>query len=285
MEPYIGVRFYAPRVTRTYVVSGGTDGIGAAVARALVSRGDHAVVLGTNRAKARRLAASLRSAAGRLSFVEGDLSSVAVARGLACRLVEEHPRIDGLVLCARYFQTRRIVTAEGFEHNFALFYLSRLLLGRGLLPALEAAPRPVIVNVAGPGHPTPLDWDDLQSARSYDGVAAMFLTGRLNDLLGVRFAELGLRTRYVLFHPGTTSTGFVGEYDPEVAAFIERQKASAKPASVVADSLVDVLDSPPAPPLSALGPGGAVDVSGSLFSRSDAARLAALTDALLPVDN
>jgi NAD(P)-dependent dehydrogenase (short-subunit alcohol dehydrogenase family) len=40
---------------RAVVVTGGTDGIGAAVTRALVARGDHVVALGTNRAKAEGL--------------------------------------------------------------------------------------------------------------------------------------------------------------------------------------------------------------------------------------
>lgn len=272
-------------MTRTYVISGGTDGIGAAVARALVLRGDHAVVLGTSAAKAARLASSLRSAQGVLSFVDCDLSSIAATRAVAARLVREHPRLSGLVLCARYFQTRRVVTPEGFEHNFALFYLSRLVLGYGLVPAL--VPGSAIVNAAGPGHPTPVRWDDLQSARAYDGVAAMFMTGRLNDLLGVRFASShGASLRYVLFHPGTTSTGFVGTYDPAVAAFVERQKATAKPAAVVAPRILRLLDEPPAAALSAFGMTEEIDVRGPLFSRADADRLSTVTEELLrAVDN
>ncbi|GFJ83820.1 SDR family NAD(P)-dependent oxidoreductase [Phytohabitans houttuyneae] len=51
---------------RTYVITGGTDGIGAALARALLARGDHAVVIGTNRGKAERIAAG---EAGQITFV------------------------------------------------------------------------------------------------------------------------------------------------------------------------------------------------------------------------
>jgi hypothetical protein len=93
-------------------------------------------------------------------------------------LVETYPTIDGLVLCARFFRTYRRVTPDGFEDNFALFYPSRLLLSYGLRSSFENAGGAVVVNVSGPGHDTPIDWDDLQSSRNYDGVRAMFMTGR-----------------------------------------------------------------------------------------------------------
>jgi hypothetical protein len=64
----------------------------------------------------------------------------------------------------------------------------------------------------------------------------MFMTGRLNDLLGVAFAERhgGGPVRYVLFHPGTTATSYAGEFDPRTAAYLEQQRMMAKPASAAA---------------------------------------------------
>lgn len=268
---------------RTFVITGGTDGIGAAVARALFSRGDHVVALGTNAEKGEALVGEAERAPGSLEFVQADLGLVSANRRVVDRILDANPRLDGLVLCARYFRTRRRETPEGFEDNFALFYLSRLLLGNGLRPALERAGRSVIVNVAGPGHDTPVVWDDLQSTRRYDGVGAMFLTGRLNDLLGVTFAERhgDGPVRYVLFHPGTTSTGFAGEYDPPTARFIEQQKATAKPATAVVPPIVRLLDDPPGEPLSAFTLGTRMRLHDGLFSPADAARLSALTEDLL----
>ncbi|MCE6996471.1 SDR family NAD(P)-dependent oxidoreductase [Saccharothrix sp. S26] len=265
------------------MITGATDGIGAAVARALFSRGDHVVALGTNAAKGEALVGAADGAPGTVEFVRADLSLVSTTRQVVERILDAHPRIDGLVLCARYFRTTRRETAEGFEDNFALFYLSRLLLGYGLRPALERAERPVIVNVAGPGHDTPIPWDDLQLTRSYDGVTAMFRSGRLVDLHGVAFAQRhgDGPVRYVLFHPGTTSTGFVGEFDPATARFVEQQKASAKPATAVVPPILGLLDDPPAAPLTAFTADQEIDVRSALFSPRDADRLATLTDDLL----
>ncbi|MFI9007932.1 SDR family NAD(P)-dependent oxidoreductase [Actinosynnema sp. NPDC053489] len=268
---------------RTFVITGATDGIGAAVARALFTRGDHVVALGTNPQKGAALVGEAERAPGSLEFVRADLSLVSNNRRVVEQLLDANPAIDGLVMCARFFRTYRRETAEGLEDNFALFYLSRLLFSYGLRPALEKTERPVIVNVAGPGHDTPVAWDDLQSKRRYDGVNAMFMTGRLDDLLGVTFAERygDGPVRYVLFHPGTTSTGFVGEFDPPTAMYIEQQKALAKPATAVVPPIVRLLDNPPAEPLTAFNMYTQMSIHNGLFSKKDAARLTALTEELL----
>jgi NAD(P)-dependent dehydrogenase (short-subunit alcohol dehydrogenase family) len=268
---------------KTYVITGGTDGIGAAVARALFRRGDRAVLVGTNPEKGERLVTEAASAPGSAVFVRADLSLVSNTRRVVDKLAEEYQAIDSVVLCARFMRSYRSVTAEGLEGTFALFYLSRLLFSYGLLGPLEKTERPVIVNVAGPGHDTPVAWDDLQSARQYDLVRAMFMTGRLNDLLGVTFAERhgAGPVRYVLFHPGTTATSYAGEFDPPTAAYLQQQRMMAKPASDVVPSLLRLLDDPPAPPLTAFNLFAELDVHTELFSATDAERLSRLTDELL----
>lgn len=270
-------------MTKTFVITGGTDGIGAAVARALFTRGDHVVVLGTNPEKGARLLREADDSPGSASFVRADLGLVSETRRIVHELTAAHPSIDGLVLCARFFQAHRRVTPEGFEHNFALFYLSRVLLGYGLLTAMEKAAGPVIVNVAGPGPDTPIDWDDLQTAVDYEGTRAMAATGRYNDLLGVAFAQRHGTgpVRYVLFHPGTTATSFAGDFDASTARFVEQQKLLAKPATDVVPPILRFLDAPPEEPLSAFNTQARIDVEGEPFSRTSAARLAAITDELL----
>ncbi len=268
-------------LVRTFVITGGTDGIGAALARTLSARGDRVVVIGTSTEKGERLQAE--AAPGNVAFVQADLSLVSNTRRIVGELVEEYPVIDGVVLCARFMRSARSVTAEGFEDNFALFYLSRVLFSYGLLGPLERAGRPVIVNVAGPGHDTPVTWDDLQSARHYDLVDAMFMTGRLNDLLGVSFAQRhgGGPVRYVLFHPDSTATSYAGDVDARTAAYLRRQKMMAKSATDVVAPLLRLLDDPPAAPLTAFHLFTELDVHTPLFSPRDAQRLAGLTDELL----
>ncbi|QBD75685.1 SDR family NAD(P)-dependent oxidoreductase [Ktedonosporobacter rubrisoli] len=272
-------------MAKTFVITGATDGIGAAVTRALFLRGEHVVIIGRDAQKGEQLVRKAASTPGSASFIQTDLSLVANTKQVIAELIESYPKIDGLVMCARYMRMFRNVTSEGFEHNFALFYLSRTLFSYGLLSLLERAEHPVIINVAGPGHDTPITWDDLQSAREYDGVRAMFLPGRLNDLLGVTFAERHGHgpVRYVLFHPGTTATSFAGEYDAQTAAHLERQKVLAKPATAVVPPIVSLLDNPPEQPLSAFHLDEELDIHSELFSPELAARLATITKEILNV--
>ncbi|MGP4016017.1 SDR family NAD(P)-dependent oxidoreductase [Saccharopolyspora sp. 5N708] len=223
---------------RTIVVSGGTSGIGEALAHTYLDRGDKVTVIGPDPAKGKRFldAAERAGAGGRAFFMRADLSLISENRRVIGEIKARFAAVDVLVLCARYFRSYRTVTSEGFEHNFALYYLSRFLLGYGLVDQLEKADDPVIMNIAGPGvSPGSIQWDDLGMEHGYDGWLAMFQGGKLNDLLGASFAaeHRGYRTRYVLLFPGGTRTGFAGERwsgswsrgDPLVRGFASRPRA------------------------------------------------------------
>lgn len=262
---------------RTVVVSGGTAGMGQAIARTYLRRGDNVVVLGRDADRGN----ALRGA----TFIQADLSSVAENDRVVEEIGAAFPAVDALVLCARHFRSARRQTAEGFESTFALEYLSRYLLSHGLTGSLRRAPRPVIVNVSGPGVPKPeIRWTDPGLTRGYDGVAAQLQAGRANDLLGVGFAAEHPAIPYVLVNPGAVATSFSGEYDAATAAHVERLKQFGKPVEVGIAPIVDLLDRPPAEPLTAFLEHRRIDVHGTGFEPAAATRLAALTRALLASD-
>ncbi|MFE9248647.1 SDR family NAD(P)-dependent oxidoreductase [Streptomyces sp. NPDC007088] len=271
---------------KTLVIAGGTDGIGKALAEHALDRGDTVVVIGRNPGKGERFLGSARAAGalGRAHFVTADLSLLAETGRAAGEIAERFPAVDALVLCARHYRSRRTVTAEGFEENFALFYLSRYLLGRALAGPLARSARPVVVNVAGPGAPLDLiHWDDLQLSRAYHGGAALGQGGVLNDLLGTAYAEeygtSGIR--YVLIHPGVTATGFSGEYDAETARHIHSMRQHAKPVGAALPPVLAAVDTPPAEALSAYVEGRRIPVDSGSFDPGAARRLRGLTEALL----
>jgi NAD(P)-dependent dehydrogenase (short-subunit alcohol dehydrogenase family) len=274
---------------RTLVITGGTDGIGRALAGTYLRRGDTVVIIGRDPAKGKAFVDSAGDTGGRARFLPADLSLISENTRVVDRILSEFGTVDALVLCARYFRSTRRETAEGFEETFALFYLSRFLLGEGLVTALERSARPVIMNVAGPGTPAGhVHWDDLGLAAEYDGVAALMQGGKLNDLLGVAFAGRHGRhgrTRYVLFNPGTTATSFAGSYDPETAALIERMKRSGNPVEHSIRPIVAALDEPPAEPLSAFVEGTRISLDDGAFDPGQAIRLDDLTRRLVQRQN
>ncbi|MEW2162137.1 SDR family NAD(P)-dependent oxidoreductase [Streptomyces sp. NPDC007084] len=269
------------RPGRTVVITGGTDGIGRALADELLERGDTVVVVARNAGKGeafRRRARQL-GAGERAFFVRADLGLLADNERVLEALAG-FPVIDALVLCARHYRSDRAETAEGIEETFAHFYLSRYVLGHGLAPALLRADRPVVVNVAGPGADLGLvRWDDLEFRADYQGGAALGQGGKLNDLLGVSSAERygGAGLRYVLIHPGATRTGISGQYDEPTLRYIRELQRTAKPVSEALGPVRDALDTPPPRPLSAFVEGRELPVDTKDFDAAAAHRLDAFT--------
>ncbi|MEU1733478.1 SDR family NAD(P)-dependent oxidoreductase [Streptosporangium sp. NPDC020145] len=268
------------------VVQGGSDGMGRGMGAAFLERGDEVVVIGRDERKGESFLSAAREigAGGRAHFVRADLSLVSENRRVVREIGERLPAVDVLVLCARHFLSERRETAEGFEYTFALFYLSRFLLGHDLRGLLEKGERPVIMNVAGPGSPMgEIQWDDLGFERNYDGLAAQMQGGKANDLLGVSFAERygSGPIRYVLFNPGSVSTGFSGEYDEMTRFHVEAMKRSAKPVEAGIKPIIATIDNPPAEPLSAFVEGRRMDLVGESFEPRHARRLDEVTRELL----
>ncbi|MGW1741914.1 SDR family NAD(P)-dependent oxidoreductase [Nocardia sp. NPDC001965] len=267
---------------KTVVITGGTDGIGRALALTHLERGDRVVALGRNAGKAADLthAATRLGAADRLEFLRADLSLVAENHRVIHRLTTAHPVVDTLILGARYYRSTRAVTAEGFEASFALFYLSRYLLTHGLAGQLGRATTPVVLDLSGPGGDlTRIDWDDLQSERSYHPDAVMHQCGKLSDLLAVAFtrAHSDSRIRYLLLHPGLTATGFTGSYSTTDAAIVADMRRRGQPVAAAVARIMRYLDPPPEVPLSAYMQDTPVRIEGAPFDPGAAERLAAYT--------
>ncbi|XVQ07091.1 SDR family NAD(P)-dependent oxidoreductase [Spirillospora sp. CA-255316] len=68
---------------RTALVTGSTDGIGAAIARELAAAGAHVVISGRDTVRGEKVAAAIAEHGGRADFVRADLSTGAGVRDLA----------------------------------------------------------------------------------------------------------------------------------------------------------------------------------------------------------
>lgn len=265
---------------KTIVITGGTDGIGRALAQHAYDQGATVAIIGRDAAKGEAFA----GLGERAHFIRADLSLREENRRVLAELEARFDAVDALVLCARYFNSHRRETPDGFEHSFALEYLSRYHLSHGLLGLLERADAPLIVNVSGPGSRKPeIRWGDPGFTRGYSGVEAQFHAGRANDLLGLSFAAThpGIRTRYVLVHPGLVATSFAGDYDPETAGVVAQMKRQARSVEEGIAPIIPLLDAPPADALSAFALGRRVDPRTTPGDDAAADRLHRLTETLL----
>lgn len=197
---------------RTALVTGGTGGIGAAVALQLAAAGDRVIIVGRSRENGQHMLAKMRAASPGADhhFIAADLSLLHETARVADEVVRLAPRLDAAVFCAGILSTIPEWTAEELERTFVLNYLSRYLLTRRLLPQLEASPSGRIVLVANAGvYGDTLDFNDLQHRRGKPSLKVAGRTQFANDLLAVELAER-MRDSHVAVScvfPGFVRTG------------------------------------------------------------------------------
>ena len=159
-------------VTRTILVTGSTDGIGKATAKALARQGHRVLIHGRDREKGRAVLREIRKETGgaTLDLLIADLSSLEGVRALASGVEDRYERLEVLVNNAGVYKAERVLTDDGLEMTFAVNLAAPFLLSHLLIPLLMAGTPARIVNVASSAHfdAHTLDWDNLQGGKQYD---------------------------------------------------------------------------------------------------------------------
>lgn len=191
---------------RTIVITGASDGIGAAAARQLHEAGERVVVVGRNPEKTRRVADDLG-----VERHVADFADLAQVRALADALRDSCSRIDVLANNAGGIFAERTTTVDGFERTFQVNHLAAFLLTNLLMDRLVAS-RASVIQTSSEASRTMarFDADDLQAQRRYSAGTA-YGNGKLENVLFTnelqrRFGDAGLNA--VAFHPGVIGSAF-----------------------------------------------------------------------------
>ncbi len=163
---------------KTALVTGSTDGLGRAVARALAAGGYRVLIHGRDAQRGEDLVREIAARGGSARFHPADFASLAQVRDLADGIRREHQALHLLINNAGIGTGEgggrpapRRTSADGHELRFAVNYLAGYLLTRLLLPLLVRGAPARIVNVASAGQ-YPLDFDNLMLTRAYSGMRA-----------------------------------------------------------------------------------------------------------------
>src|ERR671937_452901 len=107
---------------KVVLVSGGTQGVGAGVARAAAREGAAVAVTGRRREPGEALAAELQAAGAKALFVHADVADVAQAQGSVTAVVAELGRVDCLVNSAGLTSRGTLIdtTPELFDAHVAV---------------------------------------------------------------------------------------------------------------------------------------------------------------------
>ncbi|GAA2659755.1 SDR family NAD(P)-dependent oxidoreductase [Streptomyces vastus] len=158
----------------TVLITGATSGLGRYVAFELVRSGHTVLAHGRDPDRTERLVEELRAEGEAYGFV-ADLASLAQVRDLGAQVADAHPHLDVLINNAGVGFGEpgggREESTDGHELRLAVNYLAPVALTRTLLPVLRASAPARIVNVGSAGQ-QPLDFDDIEQTRDYDGVTA-----------------------------------------------------------------------------------------------------------------
>lgn len=198
--------------SRVAFVTGGTSGIGRAVALGLAHGGDRVIFTGRDARRGAAVLAALWEAnpAADHRFIPADLALLAETDRLAEAVSAATDRLDAIVFAGGFLSTIPEWTAEGLERTLVVNYLSRYLLARRLLALLKRAHsgRLVVVSDAGFGGDR-LDFDDLQHRTGKPGFAVVARTQCANDMLVAELAERlrGTPVEVTGVFPGFVETG------------------------------------------------------------------------------
>ncbi len=205
---------------RVVVITGASDGIGAAAARILARAGDNVVVVGRSPGKTRAVAADVGS-----EYHVADFTHLDQVRALASALQARHPRIDVLINNAGLVAgARRTITADGHELTFQVNHLAPFLLTMLLKDRLTAAQGRIITtsSSASTARGAAVAIDDLDMTDGYSAARAYKASKLANVLftreLARRWDPLGVSAAAA--HPGPVRSQFGKSGPPAVRLFV-----------------------------------------------------------------
>ena len=189
------------------VVTGGTDGIGLALVKKLLSFNHKVLMVGKDFEKAEKILKYLSNS--KLEFLECDLSEKKKVNKLIENL-NNISVIDVLINNAGAIFDKRELNSEGIEKTFALNHLSYLQLSLGLKDKLEESKVSRIINISSNAHKLyELDINDLQSKINYNGWKAYCRSKLLNVFTTYSFKkELNTKINCNCLHPGFVNSNF-----------------------------------------------------------------------------
>ena len=188
------------------IITGASDGIGAAAARLLHARGASVVIVGHSEQKTKAVARELNA-----PYYLADFAKLVEVRQLATQLRKDYPHIDVLVNNAGGVFGNRELTVDGHEKALQVNHLAPFLLTCLLMDILIDS-KAVVINTSSAASRllSDLDINDLEIENNYSPSKA-YGNSKLENILFTkelhnRYHSKGIST--AAFHPGNVASNF-----------------------------------------------------------------------------
>jgi NAD(P)-dependent dehydrogenase (short-subunit alcohol dehydrogenase family) len=196
---------------KVVIVTGGSDGIGAAAARQLKAQGAQVVIVGRSSQKTQQVASELK-----VPYYLADFAKLDDVRALATQLKRDFPRIDVLANNAGGIMGKeRALTVDGHEMTIQVNHLAPFLLTNMLLDTLIAS-KATVIATSSRAHTgvKKLDLGDINLEHGYSSRSAYGKAKLMNILftkeLHERYRAQGIAA--AAFHPGIVRTSFSSQF-------------------------------------------------------------------------
>lgn len=181
------------------LVTGGGQGIGAAICRRLAADGADVAVMDINAETAEKCARSIKAAGGAASPMACDISSAADVDGLAQEIQSKFGKLDILVNNAGILSAGKWADLDeaAFDRNIAVNLKGPYLVTRAMLPMIRIAGQGAIVNMS-----STFAFDHVSSFGLYSAVKSAIASFTVS--LSKEEARYGIRVNAVA--PGSIDT-------------------------------------------------------------------------------
>lgn len=135
---------------KVIIITGGTKGIGRAVALAAAREGAHVIIGGRNAKDGEELEQQARELPGDITFVSGDLTDVSACEHLVSEAVRLHGKLDGLVNYAGTVVSMAPITEtteEQFQSIMDINFKSTFFVSKYAIRAMKENGKGSIINM------------------------------------------------------------------------------------------------------------------------------------------
>ncbi|MFO7874032.1 MAG: SDR family oxidoreductase [Bacteroidales bacterium] len=196
---------------KTAIITGATSGIGRVTALALAAEGATLVLPVRNMEKGEAVKQEIIQKTENLAvdLMPVDMASFDSIRRFAEQFKAKYDKLHLLVNNAGTWETKKRLTEDGIEMNFAVNHLAPFLLTNLLLDTIVASAPARIVNVSSAAHKqATMNFDDLEGKQRWSSMRS-YSQSKLANILFTRYLARELDGSGVTvncLHPGVVST-------------------------------------------------------------------------------
>jgi NAD(P)-dependent dehydrogenase (short-subunit alcohol dehydrogenase family) len=216
---------------KTCLITGANSGIGKVMALEIAKKGANVIMVCRNmelgQAAQKEIIAQSNNQSVELMLA--DLSLMKDVRNLVDEFRQRHNKLHILINNAALWPTKRMMTSEGLETQFAINHLSHFILTNLLLDIIKSsAPARIINTSSGLHRRAKIDFDNLQAEKRYKHMRVYGQTKLENVLFTKELARRleGTGVTVNSFTPGMASTN-LGRYMSGAAQWFMRHMAKS----------------------------------------------------------